>query len=80
MQKFTLIGLVMLICASCSSTPSTTPTNAIHSPNSKPENPAMTIYTRGQSAVDSGDYDEALAQFTRLRKQYQKTKAHHKLC
>jgi len=74
-QKFTLIGLVMLICASCSSTPSTTPTNAIHSPNSKPENPAMTIYTRGQSAVDSGDYDEALAQFTRLRKQYPEDKS-----
>lgn len=35
----------------------------------------MAIYAHGQGAVDSGDYDEALEQFTRLRKQYPKDKS-----
>jgi len=73
-NKLSLLGSVLFFCVSCSSTPGTKPTSPTSGQIVAAENPAMALYTRGQSAVSDGKYSEALAQFTRVRKQFPEDK------
>lgn len=74
MNKLTLLGLVVLLCASCSSTPKTEPDDIGVKPTLADAKSPMGIYTRGQDATSNGKYREALEYFTRLRQEFPKDK------
>jgi len=73
-NKLTLLGLVVLLCASCSSTPKTEPDDIGVKPTLADAKSPMGIYTRGQDATSNGKYREALEYFTRLRQEFPKDK------
>ncbi len=74
MNKLALLGLVVLLCTSCVSTPKTEPGSADVRQGSVAANSPIAIYSRGQKAIDNGNYREALEYFTSLRKKFPKDK------